>query len=203
MDIQQLRRQVHLPGFFDQPPAGVGFMRKIRELRSFREVIKVIGQADGFVGARFVDEKRFRDRPAADIVKRLQHDVKPVPDRRLDKLPLRYLLLVKLLAGKDELTRTLYVEDLLRRFSEMRADMRAERQRQVFELHEAVFALYLIQRLRQRELVRGEVVSKKDHAAPVVFRRGIFLEKIHMLSCQGRRGRAAWVVKPVTGSHNK
>ena len=46
MDIQQLRRQVHLPGFFDQPPAGVGFMRKIRELRGFREAIKVIGQAD-------------------------------------------------------------------------------------------------------------------------------------------------------------
>lgn len=136
-------------------------MRKICELRGFREAIKVIRQADGFVGARFVDEKRFRDRPAADIVKRLQHDVKPVPDRRLDKLPLRYLLLVKLLTGKDELTRTLYVEDLLRRFSEVRADMRAERQRQVFELHEAVFALYLIQRLRQRELYVAKLFPKR------------------------------------------
>jgi len=47
MDIQQLRRQVHLPGFFDQSPAGVGFLRKIRELRGFCEAIKVIGQADG------------------------------------------------------------------------------------------------------------------------------------------------------------
>jgi len=31
MDIQQLRRQVHLPGFFDQPPAGVRFMRQVRK----------------------------------------------------------------------------------------------------------------------------------------------------------------------------
>lgn len=139
------------------------------------------------MGARFVNEKRLRDRPAAHVVKGAEHHVKAVPDRGFNQLPVGYRLLVKLLTGNDELTGALNVEDLLRRFFQVSADMRAERQRQILKLYEAVLALYLTECLRQREFVRGEVVSKKDHAAPVVFRRGIFLEKIHKLSCQGAR----------------
>lgn len=168
MDVQQLRRQIHLPGLLHQPPAGVGFMHQVVELLGLRQAVELIRQANALVLPAFVDEELLLQRPAVDVVESIQHHRESVANRHSMQLILVYLTQVVLQAGGNQLAGFLVVEDLPGGIFQVLADMPAEGHGQVIELQQGVAAIDFVQGMGQGELVGGEVVAEEDHAAPVV-----------------------------------
>lgn len=179
MYVQQLRRQIHLPGLLNQPPAGVGFMHQVVELLGLGQAVELIRQTDALVLPTFVDEELLLQRPAVDIVEGIQHYREAIANRHSVQLILVNLTEVVLQAGGNQLAGFFVVEDLPGGIFQVLADVPAERHGQIVELNQGVAAIDIIQGMGQGELVGGKVVAKEDHAAPVILQRGIDLIEAH------------------------